>query len=162
MARKSLAEAVRSEIPVMGICLGHQLMGLAAGLRTYKLKYGHRGTNQPVLDVETGKVIITSQNHGYALEDPNNGMLSPHPSGLCSEINENILGADFKVRHINANDKTVEGLDLIDRPAFTIQFHPEACPGPHDASSLFDRFSNLVRNKKKSNLKSITMERNDL
>ena len=161
MARKSLAEAVRSEIPVMGICLGHQLMGLAAGLRTYKLKYGHRGTNQPVLDVETGKVIITSQNHGYALEDPNNGMLSPHPSGLCSDINENILGADFKVRHINANDKTVEGLDLIDRPAFTIQFHPEACPGPHDASSLFDRFSNLVRNKKKSNLKSITMERND-
>jgi carbamoyl-phosphate synthase small subunit len=137
-------------------------MGLAAGLRTYKLRYGHRGTNQPVLDVETGKVIITSQNHGYALEDPDNGMLSPHPSGLCSEINDNILGADFKVRHINANDKTVEGLDLIGKPAFTIQFHPEACPGPHDASPLFDRFSELVNNQNNPKLKSLIAEGEDI
>ena len=137
-------------------------MGLAAGLRTYKLRYGHRGTNQPVLDVETGKVIITSQNHGYALEDPDNGMLSPHPSGLCSEINDNILGADFKVRHINANDKTVEGLELIGKPAFTIQFHPEACPGPHDASPLFDRFSELVNNQNNPKLKSLIAEGEDI
>tara|TARA_B100001250_G_scaffold169829_3_gene146297 strand:+ start:8548 stop:9915 length:1368 start_codon:yes stop_codon:yes gene_type:complete len=162
IARNSLADAVRAGLPVMGICLGHQLMGLAAGLRTYKLRYGHRGTNQPVLDVETGKVIITSQNHGYALEDPDNGMLSPHPSGLCSEINDNILGADFKVRHINANDKTVEGLDLIGKPAFTIQFHPEACPGPHDASPLFDRFSELVNNQNKPKLKSLIAEGEDI
>jgi len=85
-------------------------------------------------------------------------MLSPHPSGLCSEINDNILGADFKVRHINANDKTVEGLDLIGKPAFTIQFHPEACPGPHDASPLFDRFSELVNNQNNPKLKSLIAE----
>jgi carbamoyl-phosphate synthase small subunit len=158
IARNTLASAVKSRLPVMGICLGHQLMGLAAGLKTYKLRYGHRGVNQPVLDIETSKIIITSQNHGYAVEDPANGMLSPHPSGLCSEINDNILGADFKVRYINANDKTVEGLDLIDRSAFTIQFHPEACPGPHDASSLFDRFSDLVRNNNHEKSNSLISE----
>jgi carbamoyl-phosphate synthase small subunit len=131
-------------MPVMGICLGHQLMGLAAGLRTYKLRYGHRGTNQPVLDLETGRVHITSQNHGFAVEDPVHGMLTPHPSGAHSEAGENVLGADFKVRHVNSNDRTVEGLDLLGKPAFTIQFHPEACPGPHDASPLFDRFQGIV------------------
>ena len=131
-------------MPVMGICLGHQLMGLAAGLRTYKLRYGHRGSNQPVMDLETGRVHITSQNHGFAVEDPVKGMLAPHPSGTCSEESENVLGADFKVRHVNSNDGTVEGLDLLDKPAFTIQFHPEACPGPHDASPLFDRFQDIV------------------
>jgi carbamoyl-phosphate synthase small subunit len=129
----------------MGICLGHQLMGLAAGLRTYKLRYGHRGVNQPVIDLETGKVHITSQNHGYAVEDPNKGMIGPHPSGMHSEASDNTLGADFKVRHINANDQTVEGLDLIGKPVFTVQFHPESCPGPHDASPLFNRFSAMVQ-----------------
>ena len=143
-ARKTLAAAVRQGMPVMGICLGHQLMGLAAGLRTYKLRYGHRGSNQPVMDLETRRVHITSQNHGFAVEDPIQGMLAPHPSGACSEVTDNILGAEFKVRHINSNDGTVEGLDLLDKPAFTIQFHPEACPGPHDASPLFDRFQNMV------------------
>ena len=143
-ARKTLAAAVRLGMPVMGICLGHQLMGLAAGLRTYKLRYGHRGSNQPVMDLETRRVHITSQNHGFAVEDPIQGMLAPHPSGACSEVTDNILGAEFKVRHINSNDGTVEGLDLLDKPAFTIQFHPEACPGPHDASPLFDRFQNMV------------------
>ena len=143
-ARESLAAAVRAEMPVMGICLGHQLMGLAAGLRTYKLRYGHRGANQPVVDLQTGRVDITSQNHGFAVEDPDKGMLAPHPSGARSEIGENTLGTDFEVRHINANDRTVEGLDLVGKPAFTIQFHPEACPGPHDASPLFDRFSDMV------------------
>jgi len=143
-ARKTLAAAVRHGMPVMGICLGHQLMGLAAGLRTYKLRYGHRGSNQPVMDLETGRVHITSQNHGFAVEDPVQGMLAPHPSGVCSEETENVLGAEFRVRHINSNDGTVEGLDLLDKPAFTIQFHPEACPGPHDASPLFDRFQKIV------------------
>lgn len=145
IARNTLSSAVKADIPVMGICLGHQLMGLAAGLRTYKLRYGHRGVNQPVIDLETGKVHITSQNHGYAVEDPNKGMIGPHPSGMHSEASNNTLGADFKVRHINANDQTVEGLDLIDKPVFTVQFHPEACPGPHDASLLFNRFSAMVQ-----------------
>ena len=143
-ARRTLAAAVRQGMPVMGICLGHQLMGLAAGLRTYKLRYGHRGSNQPVMDLETGRVHITSQNHGFAVEDPVQGMLAPHPSGACSETSENVLGAEFRVRHVNSNDGTVEGLDLLDKPAFTIQFHPEACPGPHDASPLFDRFQKMV------------------
>lgn len=143
-ARKTLASAVRQGMPVMGICLGHQLMGLAAGLRTYKLRYGHRGSNQPVMDLETGRVHITSQNHGFAVEDPVKGMLAPHPSGACSDSSENVLGAEFRVRHVNSNDGTVEGLDLLDKPAFTIQFHPEACPGPHDASPLFDRFQQMV------------------
>ncbi len=143
-ARESLAAAVRADMPVMGICLGHQLMGLAAGLRTYKLRYGHRGANQPVVDLQTGRVHITSQNHGFAVEDPDKGMLAPHPSGARSEAGENTLDADFEVRHINANDRTVEGLDLVGKSAFTIQFHPEACPGPHDASPLFDRFSKIV------------------
>ena len=143
-ARDTLAAAVRSDMPVMGICLGHQLMGLAAGLRTYKLRYGHRGSNQPVLDLVTGKVDITSQNHGFAVEDPSRGMLAPHPSGACSVAGSNILEAEFTVRHVNANDRTVEGLDLVGKPAFTIQFHPEACPGPHDASPLFDRFADIV------------------
>jgi len=143
-ARRTLAAAVRNGMPVMGICLGHQLMGLAAGLRTYKLRYGHRGANQPVMDLETGRVHITSQNHGFAVEDPVKGMLAPHPSGARSDSGENVLGADFRVRHVNSNDGTVEGLDLVGKPAFTIQFHPEACPGPHDASPLFDRFQGLV------------------
>jgi len=143
-ARKTLAAAVRQGMPVMGICLGHQLMGLAAGLRTYKLRYGHRGSNQPVMDLESGQVHITSQNHGFAVEDPVQGMLAPHPSGSCSEETENVLGAEFRVRYVNSNDRTVEGLDLLDKPAFTIQFHPEACPGPHDASPLFDRFQKIV------------------
>ena len=143
-ARNTLAAAVRLGMPVMGICLGHQLMGLAAGLRTYKLRYGHRGSNQPVMDLETRRVHITSQNHGFAVEDPIQGMLAPHPSGTCSEVTDNVLGAEFKVRHVNSNDGTVEGLDLLNKPAFTIQFHPEACPGPHDASPLFDRFQNMV------------------
>ncbi len=149
-AKECLAEAVRKEFPVMGICLGHQLMGLAAGLRTYKLRYGHRGANQPVLDLQSNKVHITSQNHGFAVEDPSRGMLAPHPSGALSDSCGNTLESEFQVRYVNANDGTVEGLDLLDKPCFTIQFHPEACPGPHDASLLFDRFESMVATHLKS------------
>ena len=143
-ARYTLAKATKEGLPVMGICLGHQLMGLASGLRTYKLRYGHRGGNQPVLDLHTQRVSITSQNHGFAVEDPVKGMLAPHPSGANSGSVENLTGCDVEVRFINSNDRTVEGLDVKGRPAFTSQYHPEACPGPHDANPLFDRFSEMV------------------
>ena len=157
IARNTLSSAVRSDLPVMGICLGHQLMGLAAGLRTYKLRYGHRGANQPVVDLQSGLVHITSQNHGFAVEDPEQGMLAPHPSGACSEKGENVLGSDFIVRYVNANDRTVEGLDLVGKPSFTVQFHPEACPGPHDAAPLFDRFSEIVEENFISNKAAKTL-----
>ena len=144
LARATLAEAVQHRMPVMGICLGHQLMGLASGLQTYKMRYGHRGANQPVVDLVTGSVSITSQNHGFAVADPDAGMLAAHPSGACSAPGENMHGAEVKVRYVNANDRTVEGLDLVGHPSFTVQFHPEACPGPHDAAPLFGRFRSIV------------------
>ncbi|RJU92093.1 MAG: carbamoyl-phosphate synthase small subunit [Candidatus Poseidoniales archaeon] len=144
LARNTLAEAVRAHMPVMGICLGHQLMGLASGLQTYKMRYGHRGANQPVVDLKTGLVSITSQNHGFAVADPEAGMLAAHPSGACSDVGENLHGAEVAVRFVNANDRTVEGLDIVGHPSFTVQFHPEACPGPHDAAPLFQQFREIV------------------
>ena len=143
-ARYTLAKAVKEGYPVMGICLGHQLMGLASGLQTYKMKYGHRGANQPVLDVLTKTVAITSQNHGFAVAHPEQGMLAAHPSKATSERVENLHGAEIIVRYVNANDGTVEGFDVVDKPCFTVQFHPEACPGPHDAAPLFSRFASMV------------------
>ena len=112
------------KVPMFGICLGHQLTALAAGGSTYKLKYGHRGVNQPVRDVEGGRTFITSQNHGYAVD---------------SDTVK--LG---KVRFANANDGTCEGIDYPELKAFTVQFHPEACTGPKDTSFLFDRFVELM------------------
>ena len=94
--------------------------------------------------MKTQRVWITSQNHGFAVADPTNGMLAAHPSEDASQDDENHHGNDEEVRYINANDKTVEGLDVLGRPCFTVQFHPEACPGPHDAEPLFDRFRQLV------------------
>ena len=144
LAMNTLAAAVRANLPVMGICLGHQLLGLASGLQTYKMRYGHRGANQPCIDLESGRVWITSQNHGFAVADPRAGMLAAHPSGACSPVGANLHGAEAKVRFVNANDRTVEGLDLIGRPVFTVQFNPEGCPGPHDAYPLFKRFRTMV------------------
>lgn len=115
-----------SRIPIFGICLGHQLLALARGCKTSKLKYGHRGANHPVKDERTGRVYITSQNHGYAVE------AASIPS--CAQVS-----------FTNANDQTVEGLRYTDIPAFSVQFHPEACGGPHDTNFLFDEFLSLAR-----------------
>ena len=117
----AVREVVASDIPTFGICLGHQLLGLALGGRTYKLKFGHHGGNQPVRDVDSGRVAITSQNHGFAV-DP--GSL---PAG-CRPI------------QFNLNDETLEGFRVEGRPVFAVQYHPEAAPGPHDATVLFDTF----------------------
>ena len=118
------------KVPVFGICLGHQILGLALGGRTYKLKFGHRGANHPVLDYSTEKVEITSQNHGFAV-DPKS------------------LPADAEVTHINLNDQTVEGLRHKSLPAFSVQYHPEASPGPHDSFYLFLRFREMVLSGKR-------------
>lgn len=120
-----LKEVLKGGVPMFGICLGHQLLALAHGAKTDKLHYGHRGANQPVKDVETGQVYITSQNHGYAV------------------LNDT-LPADAKVRFVNANDGTCEGVDYLDKPVFSVQFHPEAAAGPLDTSFLFDRFVALI------------------
>jgi len=112
---------VKSEVPVFGICLGHQILGLAMGARTFKLKFGHRGANHPVKDLRTGQVEITSQNHGFAVD----------PATVPSDV---------EVTHLNLYDGTIEGLRHATRPVFCVQYHPEASPGPHDADYLFTRF----------------------
>lgn len=123
-----LKELNEDKIPTFGICLGHQLLALSRGASTQKLKFGHRGANQPVRDVVTGRTYITSQNHGYAVV----------PS---------TLPAESMLRYTNANDRTAEGIDYTDRPAFSVQFHPEACGGPRDTNPLFDRFFEMMQNK---------------
>jgi carbamoyl-phosphate synthase small subunit len=144
-------------IPVFGICLGHQIMSLAIGGSTYKLKFGHRGVNQPVRNADTGRVEITSHNHGFAADA--NAWPGPEErraAGSRSEpdqrdreaagpprIVETSLGAAV-LTHWNLNDGTLEGLRLLDVPAFSVQYHPEAAPGPHDSRYLFDRFVELM------------------
>lgn len=112
--------------PIFGICLGHQLLALAMGAKTEKLKYGHRGVNQPVKNLETGRTYISSQNHGYAV------------------INETVEEIGGEISYINANDGTNEGINYPDKRAFSVQFHPEACSGPHDTRFLFDKFINMM------------------
>ena len=120
-----LIAAVRELIgarPIFGICLGHQILGLALGGRTYKLKFGHHGGNQPVKDLRTGKVAITVQNHGF-----------------CVDI-DSLPKGDVEITHVNLNDRTLEGIRHKRLPIFSVQYHPEASPGPHDAQYLFDEF----------------------
>lgn len=117
------------KVPIFGICLGHQLLSIALGGKTYKLKFGHRGGNQPVLDHQRQQVEITSQNHGFA-------------------VDEESLNDQARVTHINLNDNTVEGIQHTEYPAFSVQYHPEASPGPHDAQYLFDRFIEMMAKQK--------------
>ena len=129
--------------PVFGICLGSQILGRALGLGTYKLRFGHRGVNQPVQDLRTGRVQITSHNHGFAVAMPGPGdgdragqpaARAPFPTAF----------GPAEITHVNLNDGVVEGLRLVSAPAFSVQYHPEAAPGPHDAAGLFGEFCELM------------------
>jgi carbamoyl-phosphate synthase small subunit len=124
-------ELLTDEIPIFGICFGHQILGRALGFETYKLQFGHRGINQPVIDKRSGKVEITSHNHGFAIEAPVDTQFTT------------VFGPG-QVTHVCLNDGVVEGLELLDRGAFSVQYHPEAAAGPHDAAYLFDDFVSLM------------------
>lgn len=126
-----MIRGILGKVPIFGICLGHQLIGLACGAKTFKLKFGHRGGNHPVLDLEKNKVAITSQNHGYAVDQ------------------ESLKGTDLIETHIALNDRTNEGLKHKIHPCFSVQYHPEASPGPEDANYLFDDFIQLMEDFKK-------------
>jgi len=138
-AMVEVVELVRSvlieEIPFFGICFGHQILGRALGFETYKLPFGHRGINQPVIDLTTGKVEITAHNHGFAVAAP-------------KEVEFHTVYGSGRVSHISLNDSVVEGLEMISIPAFSVQYHPESAAGPHDASYLFERFVKLMENPK--------------
>jgi len=118
-------DIIESGLPTFGICLGHQIMALASGASTFKMKFGHHGANHPVKDLDSGRVSITSQNHGFAVDEKN-------------------LPANVRATHVSLFDQTLQGLERTDRPAFSFQGHPEASPGPHDIGYLFDRFIGLM------------------
>ena len=124
-------ELLTEEMPIFGICFGHQILGRALGFETYKLQFGHRGINQPVIDKRNGKVEITSHNHGFAIQAPTDGQFST------------VFGPG-RVTHVCLNDDVVEGLELLERGAFSVQYHPEAAAGPHDAAYLFDQFVSIM------------------
>jgi carbamoyl-phosphate synthase small subunit len=127
-AVRAVADLVRTGIPTFGICLGHQILGLAFGGKTFKLKFGHRGANQPVKELDSGRVEITAQNHGFAV-DPQS------------------LPADIRVDRVNLNDQTVEGMRHRTKPIFCVQYHPEASPGPHDSTPLFSEFRSMIERR---------------
>nr|WP_297274229.1 carbamoyl phosphate synthase small subunit [uncultured Agathobaculum sp.] len=127
---ENLKKLLASNMPIFGICLGHQLLSLAIGAKTTKLKYGHRGVNHPVKDLDVDRTYITSQNHGYAV------------------VGESVNPEIARVRYVNLNDGTVEGVEHIGRPVFTVQYHPEVCPGPMDTSYLFDKFMDNIAKAK--------------
>jgi carbamoyl-phosphate synthase small subunit len=136
-------EVLRRRLPLFGICFGSQILGRALGFGTYKLGYGHRGINQPVLDTQTGKVEVTSHNHGFAVAWPGR----ERDRGAVDAPKDSIVETGFgraRVSHVCLNDGVVEGLRCLDVPAFTVQYHPEAAAGPHDADYLFDRFAELI------------------
>ncbi|MFB2583919.1 glutamine-hydrolyzing carbamoyl-phosphate synthase small subunit [Herbiconiux liukaitaii] len=132
-----LQELLRDGVPYFGICFGNQLLGRALGFGTYKLPFGHRGINQPVLDKLTGRVEITSQNHGFAVDAPREGIVDS-PAGF----------GRVEVSHVSLNDDVVEGIRCLDLDAFSVQYHPEAAAGPHDSMYLFDRFREMILAKK--------------
>ena len=131
MTGKASETITKKAIPIFGICLGHQMLALARGAKTSKLKYGHRGGNHPCKDLESGRIYITSQNHGYAVETAS-------------------LPESARLSFVNANDETCEGITYTDIPAFSVQFHPEACGGPHDTNFLFDRFVGMMKKEKEN------------
>ncbi|MGG4104584.1 carbamoyl phosphate synthase small subunit [Paenibacillus lautus] len=130
-----MVKELLGEYPIFGICLGHQLFALAAGADTEKLKFGHRGGNHPVKELSSGRCYITSQNHGYTVNE------------------DSVRGTDLEVTHINNNDKTIEGLKHSKFPAFSVQYHPEAAPGPQDSSYLFDQFLEMIRDHKQNEIR---------
>ncbi|KAA8822090.1 carbamoyl-phosphate synthase small subunit [Bifidobacterium vespertilionis] len=135
-----LRQVLDAGYPFFGICFGNQILGRALGFGTYKLKFGHRGINQPVMDLTTGKVEVTAHNHGFAVDAPKGEpVASPYADGRYGKV---------RVSHIDLNDDVVEGLQCLDIPAFSVQYHPEAAAGPHDAAYLFDRFVDLMKSSK--------------
>ena len=171
----SMRGVLDAGVPVFGICLGSQILALALGLSTYKLRYGHRGVNQPVMDLATGRVYITSHNHGFAAALPGEAAVraEAHVSAETSHAIAPGVAAETRgpgeaprrhwshvpaqarrqfetpygpavVSHVNLNDGVVEGLRLLERPVFSVQYHPEAAPGPHDAADHFDQFCTLL------------------
>ncbi|MDN5794150.1 MAG: glutamine-hydrolyzing carbamoyl-phosphate synthase small subunit [Intrasporangium sp.] len=135
-----LREVLDRRIPFFGICFGNQLLGRALGFGTYKLKYGHRGINQPVMDRATGKVEVTAHNHGFAIEWPGAPSFEPRETPY----------GRVRVSHVCLNDDVVEGLECLDAPAYSVQYHPEAAAGPHDAAYLFDRFVEMLQRQEAS------------
>jgi len=133
-----LQDVLKAGVPFFGICFGNQLLGRALGFETYKLPFGHRGINQPVLDRKTGKVEVTAHNHGFAVKMDAPEAQSPAGFGKV------------RVSHVSLNDDCVEGLECVDIPAFSVQYHPEAAAGPHDSSYLFDRLVDMIQNNKKA------------
>lgn len=132
----ALAKALMGEVPLVGICLGHQIIGLALGGKTFKLKFGHRGGNHPVIETATGVVAITSQNHGFAVEE------------------ESLASAPVTITHRSLNDGTVEGLRHVELPVYSVQYHPEAGPGPHDGDTIFDEFLAVIRGRSPDSVSS--------